>query len=81
MLRLDDAGIAVSSGSACAASSTRPSHALVALGLSGADAAGSLRITLGFENNYAEIDYFLNTLETIIRDLRKISPLYKKIKK
>ena len=81
VLRLDDAGIAVSSGSACAASSTRPSHALVALGLSGADAAGSLRITLGFENTYAEIDYFLNALETIIRDLRKISPLYKKIKK
>jgi cysteine desulfurase len=78
VLRLDDAGIAVSSGSACSASSTRPSHALVALGLSGADAAGSLRITLGFENTYSEIDYFLNTIVKIVKDLRRISPLYKK---
>jgi cysteine desulfurase len=81
VLRLDNAGIAVSSGSACSASSTRPSHALVALGLSGADAAGSLRITLGFENTYTEIDYFLETIDKIIKDLREISPLYKKIKK
>jgi cysteine desulfurase len=78
VLRLDNAGIAVSSGSACATSSTKPSHALVALGLSGAGAAGSLRITLGFENTYEEIDYFLEAIDRIIRDLRKISPAYKK---
>ena len=78
VLRLDHAGIAVSSGSACSASSTKPSHALVALGLSGTEAAGSLRITLGIENTYEEIDYFMETINKIIKDLRKISPLYKK---
>jgi Cysteine sulfinate desulfinase/cysteine desulfurase and related enzymes len=48
------------------------------MGLSGEEAFGSLRITLGFENTYEEIDYFLETIKKIIMDLRNISPLYKK---
>ena len=40
-------------------------------------AYGSLRITLGFENTKEEIDYFLEVIQKIISDLRKISPLYK----
>jgi cysteine desulfurase len=78
VLRLDMAGIAASSGSACSSSSMKPTHTLMAMGLSGEDAFGSLRITLGFENTYEEIDYFLETIKKIIMDLRNISPLYKK---
>jgi cysteine desulfurase len=78
VLRLDMAGIAASSGSACSSSSMKPTHTLIAMGLSGEEAFGSLRITLGFENNYEEIDYFLKTIKKIIMDLRNISPLYKK---
>ena len=77
VLRLDSAGIAVSSGSACSSSSMKPSHVLVAMGLSPEEAHGSLRITLGFENTLDEVDYFLDVLPGIISDLRKISPLYK----
>ncbi len=72
------AGIAASSGSACSSSSMKPTHTLIAMGLSGEEAFGSLRITLGFENTYEEIDYFLETIKKIIMDLRNISPLYKK---
>ena len=78
VLRLDMAGIAASSGSACSSSSMKPTHTLIAMGLSGEEAFGSLRITLGFENTYEEIDYFLETIKKIIMDLRNISPLYKK---
>jgi cysteine desulfurase len=78
VLRLDAAGIAVSSGSACSSSSMKPSHVLVAMGLSSEEAHGSLRITLGFENTLDEVDYFLDVLPGIIADLRRISPLYKR---
>jgi len=78
VLRLDAAGIAVSSGSACSSSSMKPSHVLTAMGLSPEEAHGSLRITLGFENTQDEVDYFLDVLPGIISDLRRISPLYKK---
>ena len=78
VLRLDMAGIAASSGSACSSSSMKPTHTLMAMGLSSEEAFGSLRITLGFENTYEEIDYFLKTIKRIIMDLRNISPLYKK---
>ena len=78
VLRLDQAGIAASSGSACSSSSLKPSHTLVAMGLTDEEAYGSLRITLGFENTIEEIDYFLEIIPKIISDLRRISPLYKK---
>ena len=77
VLKLDYAGIAASSGSACSSSSLKPSHTLIAMGLSNEEAYGSLRITLGFENTKEEIDCFLEVIQKIISDLRKISPLYK----
>jgi len=77
VLKLDYAGIAASSGSACSSSSLKPSHTLVSMGLSNEEAYGSLRITLGFENTKEEIDYFLEAIQKIISDLRRISPLYK----
>ena len=78
VLRLDHAGRAASSGSACSSSSLKPSHTLIAMGLSSQDAYGSLRITLGFENTKKEVDYFLEVIPEIISDLRRISPLHRK---
>jgi cysteine desulfurase len=59
----------------------KPTHTLIAMGLSNADAFGSLRITLGFENTQGEIDYFLNETEKTIKELRSISPLHEGLKK
>jgi cysteine desulfurase len=78
VLRLDQEGIAVSSGSACSSSSMKPSHTLTSMGLSTEEAHGSLRITLGFENTRQEADHLIEVLPKIISDLRKISPLYNK---
>src|SRR4029077_1682282 len=48
LLALDLAGVAVSSGSACASGSLDPSHVLLAMGLSMGQALGSLRLTTGY---------------------------------
>lgn len=47
VMELDETGVMVATGSACTASSDDPSHVLLALGLSNAEASASLRITLG----------------------------------
>jgi cysteine desulfurase len=55
LLRLDLAGVAASSGSACASGSLDPSHVLLAAGYSLDDALGSLRLTVGYATTEAEI--------------------------
>ncbi len=47
LLRLDDRGFAVSSGSACTAGRTDPSPTLLAMGLSAQQAHGALRVSFG----------------------------------
>ena len=47
---LDDAGIAVSAGSACSSGSTTPSHVLLAIGVEPALARGALRFSLGADS-------------------------------
>jgi len=55
LLLLDLAGIAASSGSACASGSLDPSHVLLAMGLSLDAALGSLRLTTGYATTDAEV--------------------------
>ena len=78
MLMLDDDNIAVATRSACATGSLRASHVLLSIGLSHADAQGTLVITLGMDNTEADIDYFLASLKKVVQTLRDISPLYQK---
>jgi len=73
MIALDQAGIAVSTGSACASGSLEPSHVLMALGHSAEMAHSSLRVSLGKYNTEKEVDYFLQILPVIIERLRRIS--------
>jgi cysteine desulfurase len=63
LLALDLAGVAASSGSACASGSLDPSHVLLAMGLRLERALGSLRLTTG----YATTDGELTRASTIIR--------------
>lgn len=76
LLRLDLAGIAASSGSACSSGSLDPSHVLLSMGLSHETAHGSLRFSLSEENTAEEVDQVLAVLPGIVKTLRDMSPLY-----
>ena len=78
MLMLDDDDIAVSTRSACATGSLRASHVLLSLGLSHADAQGTLVISFGIDNSKEDINTFLKALKNVVTTLRDISPLYQK---
>lgn len=75
LMMLDMEGIAVSTGSACSASSLEPSHVLKAMGLPEEISHSSLRITLGKYTTEEEIDYFLEKMPPIVEKLRKMSPI------
>ena len=78
MLMLDDDDIAISTRSACATGSLRASHVLLSLGLSHADAQGTLVISFGIDNTENDILSFLKSLRNVVTTLREISPLYSK---
>jgi cysteine desulfurase len=59
---LDEQGISVSTGSACQAGVAQPSHVLLAMGLSEADAHSALRITLGHTTTEADLDRLVEAL-------------------
>ena len=75
LMRLDLAGVEGSSGSACTSGSLDPSHVLLAIGLPHEIAHGSLRLSLGIENTEEDVDYVLEALPGIVKDLRAMSPL------
>ncbi len=75
LMALNEKGIAVSTGSACASGSLSPSHVLLGCGYGVERAHSSIRFTLGKYNTKKEIDYILKTLPGIIEQLRKISPI------
>ena len=73
LLRLDLAGVACSSGSACTSGTLDPSHVLLALGLTEAAAHGSLRLTLGTDTTAEEIAAVADILPPIVEDLRRMT--------
>ena len=75
IMSLDDEGIQVSSGSACAAKTLEPSHTLLACGLKHEEAHGSLVFTLGKNNNRQQVEYVVEKLPAIVKRLRAMSPL------
>ncbi len=56
VLALDRKGLSLSSGSACKSGSPKPSHVLLALGLSAEDAHCTIRLSLGHGNTEEEMD-------------------------
>lgn len=64
---LDQAGIAVSSGSACQAGVTEVSHVIRALGYSEPESRGSLRVSFGPESSVEDVDALLDALPSAAR--------------
>jgi cysteine desulfurase len=73
LLLLDQAGIACSSGSACASGALDPSHVLLAIGTSKELAKGSLRFSLGRSSSVADVDEALDALPAAIQNARKVA--------
>lgn len=66
LIELDEAGIQCAAGSACSASSDKPSHVLSAIGLSEEEARSSIRFSLGDTTSEGDITYVVKTLKKLI---------------
>lgn len=75
LLQLDMEGIAASSGSACSAGSVEASHVLLAMGVDESLAHGAVRLTVGTDNDQAQIARVAETLPQVIERLRALSPV------
>jgi cysteine desulfurase len=62
LIRLDLAGFAVSTGSACSSGAVEPSKTLLAAGIPAEEALSSIRVSFGPENTADEVDAFLAAL-------------------
>ena len=71
LIRLDLAGFAVSTGSACSSGSVVPSKTLLAVGISREEALSSLRVSFGITNTADEVDAFLDALAREVAELRR----------
>jgi cysteine desulfurase len=71
LLLLDLAGVAASSGSACASGSLDPSHVLIAAGYPLDAALGSLRLTLSYESTAADVDHAEAAFRRLPRAVRE----------
>ena len=79
LLHLDILGIAVSTGSSCATHKLEPSHVLTAIGVAPEDSHGNIRMTLSRYNTEEDVDYVLQTLPEVVENLRKMSPVRRKL--
>jgi cysteine desulfurase len=68
---LDLDGIAVSAGSACHAGTTSPSHVLLALGLSPAEARATLRFSFGRGSREEDVDRLLEAVPRVVARAQK----------
>ncbi|MBO4570035.1 MAG: cysteine desulfurase [Clostridia bacterium] len=73
LMMLDNLGVSVSTGSACASGSLEPSHVLVAMGLEPEIAQSSIRFTFGKDTTNEEIDFVVNALHKAVKKVRSVS--------
>jgi len=71
LMAMDQEGICVSQGAACASGAIDPSPILLAMGLSPEEAKASVRISLGYMTRSQEIDFFLDVLPGIVKKIRE----------
>jgi cysteine desulfurase len=80
LVHLDEAGICVSTGSACHSTTKQSSPTLRAMNVPYSAAQGSIRFSLGRYNTKQEIDHTLEVLPGIIDKLVEMSPYEKELK-
>jgi cysteine desulfurase len=78
LIKLDEYGIAASTGSACSVQIQKASHVLQAMGFLHEQITGSLRLTIGISNNLEEMDKTVEILKNVVKELRSVSPFKEK---
>jgi cysteine desulfurase len=73
VIALDLKGLSISGGSACQSGATEPSHVLTAMGLSGARARSSVRISLSRLTTPREVDQALELIPAAVQRLRSLA--------
>ena len=73
LIRLDLAGFAVSTGSACSSGAVEPGKTLLAMGIAPDEALASLRISFGMTNIDEDVDRFLVALAREVEELRRLT--------
>lgn len=74
LIKLDEHGVAASTGSACSARKQKESHVLRAMGFTLQEISGSLRLSLGPRNTIEEVDQTVAILKSVIEELLEVSP-------
>lgn len=74
-LYLDAEGIVVSTGSACAAGDTKPSHVLMAKTGDAEVAHSSIRFSFGLQNTADDVEHVMKVLPRIVDRLQQISTI------
>ncbi len=74
-LYLDAEGVIVSTGSACAAGDTKPSHVLMAKTGDAEVAHSSIRFSFGLDNTMDDVDRVMEVLPGIVKRLQGISTI------
>ena len=78
IIKLDEYGIAASTGSACSVNTQKASHVLESMGFSLEQITGSLRLTIGIFNTENEINETVEILKKTVEELRAVSPFKEK---
>ncbi|WP_420544765.1 cysteine desulfurase family protein [Nitrosopumilus sp.] len=78
IIKLDEYGIAASTGSACSVNTQKASHVLESMSFSHEQITGSLRLTVGIFNTSEEIIETADILSKVVKELRSVSPYKEK---
>lgn len=73
--KLDRAGFACASGSACSSANPEPSHTLLAMGVDKEIARGAVRVSLGRDTRRADVDEFLASFKRLVHELSNLTAM------
>nr|ABZ06939.1 putative aminotransferase class-V [uncultured marine crenarchaeote HF4000_ANIW93I24] len=74
IIKLDENGIAASTGSACSVHTQKASHVLKAMDFNHEQITGSLRMSFGYMNTLDEVEQTVEVLKMVVAELRSVSP-------
>ena len=74
IIKLDENGIAASTGSACSVHTQKASHVLKAMDFNHEQITGSLRMSFGYMNTLDEVEQTVEVLKMVVAELRRVSP-------